>query len=877
VGIDSAPRLDQFKHGQLASGVNSVKPIRLGVAQAKALLARLRKDEGTSYLQETCRLYFVDVDVLSSYINGANRNILSDWSSFFSLTHVLPESDKARVDQIEHSLADAVAKSVSGFLLGRFRESRSMQNGRLWLTPEHSRELDSMVHAVLQGQLPALGDWQKSLFEQYMALSANDKRTRQDTERQLESIFLSLRENAPGGKVGRAYGARRRFTNVLTQLPVFPPHDLSPAFLMRCDTPGFERRFKKVAEFALDDLLERTRMAQHSPDYWPAIEYLRRSVFAAYPKKVFVADQIRHAVGNEVLLSLIPERTSDKIGWIRLNVLRAINSTTDVYALARIITLAEFLRDDHQLALPFEWRVCLISGSSMMQDLLEGLRQHDLGTNVELVHPLSAMRFDEFLRPISQQDDTESPGDVYALAVLGDPDGAAEKLDEVELFRSLNSLLTQASAALAFQHDRALHKLHENLKSEGVSYNRIVRAVGNAVSSEFIHTYLQVNRMVEPGEQRLPSVSLPWINLPLPNKLVSAAEQWVKGIHNQSPSKRSRSTDMESGDLNEVLQADLTGYTACVCASLGYLTMDREHLQSAEVAANTAVRTASISSDDSELSQYVPEGNEALYLAAFVSRMRVSAKVDHRRAALEWRALHSQVMTRAYERCSHWEQKHPDLASRQNDPSGLVAIELIRLRYGVEDAARQVVCMLIDQLETNQLDGVQFEAMWLDSSSALVNDLSKIVQRIRAGSRGSPDRRANTELGFVGAQLSVALIQFWIFERIRAEQLGQHASEVTRQLDSLIGETRALVPSHDSALLQGLNTIFNKHCLSPRSAPEPTRRDQRVVYTKFAAIDDLRAPFLTRVERLERGMPLGAALPGHMKKGDTEGIERSRA
>jgi hypothetical protein len=851
--------------------------ISLGPRHAEALLERLSKDNNAAGDQETYRLYFVDVDVLSTYVNGTSRDILSDWSSLFGLTRELREDDRPRVDEDAHALADAIAKSVGGFLMGRFRESRLMQSGQLWLTPEHSRELDSMIHAVLQEQPEQLGEWQEALYKSYEALSSETELAPQEVKQRLKDIFQSLRDNSPAGKIARAYDVRRRCTSVFTQSPIYPPQDLGRAFQMRGDTLPFERRHKQMALVALERHLSKFESSERSLQLRLALELTERKVFENFGPNVYVAEHVRRLEGDEEFQALLTDAAGDRGEWIRAAVRPAVRRVNDIFALARVVVLGEFLRDFHELAAPFAWRVCIVTGSRLMQTLLDDLKNLGFGKNVELVHPLSVMRFDEFLRPLSESDDTRTPGDEYALAVLGNPESAVAHLDAEKFMASLMSLLSTASAGFAYQHDRSLRHLHRLLKSNEANYGRILRAVGNAISSEFITTYLQVNQLRKPGIERLPSVCLPWVHLPLPEHEKNPAQSWIKDLHFHGIERRQPSRESSAFSLNDVQKADPTGYTTSVCAALGYLNMDREHLHSAEMAANIALRTAAISSDSENHAHYMPEGNEALYLAAFVSRMRVSAGARHRRAALEWRTLHVELINRATERALHWQTKHPELACSQDKNSGLQAIELIRLRYHVEDVARDVVCMVIDILGPRELNGISVERMWSGKSEELAKTVTDAVQTIRAEVKSNRKLAPNTEMAFIGAQLLVALIQFWVCERVQRELQGAGKAGVEAQLESLIIDARRLVPLHDSQLLRVLNIVFNEHCQVRTRESNPRRSARDGQYAKFAAIDELRGPFLERLAKLPRGESLSLALPQQTMDGRVNQASRTGA
>ena len=429
----------------------------LGEAHALALLKRLQRNADDVPSAETCRLYFVDVDVLSAYINGGNGDMLSAWSSLFSLTPDVKPKNEAEVDPFARSMADATARSVSGFLMGRFREGRSLQSARLWLTPEHLRELDSMIHAILREVHEELVEWQDAVLANYQAIPASldDPAGREDALQRFHEIFKSLRSNSVAGKIARAYDVRRRMTSVLSQAPVFTPPELKPAFMLRADTSAFERRAKEIASLALSELKVQLKSKQRDESFWPAIERALEIAFDTHRPNLKIADYERRAQDDATLKVLVPRTSREPKDWIAQAVRIAAIQVSDMFALGRLVTLGEVLSRDHPLPKPYEWRVCLISGASMLEFLLRRLKTQQLGMNVEFVHPLSVMRFDEFVRPQDVADEAaigtpsdalgDTPGEEYALAARGKPEDAKETLKADEFFKSLDALLSKLS------------------------------------------------------------------------------------------------------------------------------------------------------------------------------------------------------------------------------------------------------------------------------------------------------------------------------------------------------------------------------------------------------------------------------------------------
>lgn len=844
--------------------MTAVASAALTKAHALELLKRLHRDDSTGPGSSACRLYFLDVDVLSNYINGGNGDVRSEWSSLLSLLPGDRPAAGAVVDEYAHRFADAIARSVSGFLMGGFREGRSMQSGQFWVTPEHARELDSLINSVLLTGHEALGQWHRNLGEQYQALAAGGVSDTQATAARLASIFELLRQFSSAGKVARAYGARRQWTASFEHAPVFPPESMGRAFVIRTAAPAFQRKVEDIAHKVLEALLERAKGAQRNLSYWPAIEYLYLSVFELYSTTLRIADCVKRFRVDTHLRSLIPSSPSDPDDWIRQSARTTFVQISDVYALARLIALGDWLNEHHSLPAPLAWRVSLLSGSIKLEHLLRRLNDQSIGLHVEIVHPLSVMRFDEFLSPHrlvrgSEEDSNDAAvkitGAEYALEMLGDPDQAAKDLDATKFYDSLFALLSSASSGYALQQDRSLVNLHRRLRENKEEYGRIVQSVGHAIASRFIQTYVQVNRLDVPRSGVLPTVSLPWVSLPLPGVVVSPAEKFVIGLHKSTNAAASSDDYFGWKEVDQLVKSDSTGYTAGLCAALGYLAMGKQYLQSAEMAANTALRMALASNEPTPGGDYVPEGNEALYLSAFVSRMRVSPKLADRVAALEWRDTHRRVMEVARERCDRWVLDWPAIASVDASGSGKTRAELAALRYDVEDAARDVFCMLIDLLVARPDGADTSKKMWVREAKTFVSELAAVLERLSS----PPDEvHTSAELAFVRAQLTVVLIQFWIV--VRAKPMKDDDSASARSLEALIIKAQTLVPSNDSQLLIWLSALFAKHGGSEHrsgQAPMP-----RLRVSPFASMDEFRFPFFERVLDLRTGASFADALPG---------------
>jgi hypothetical protein len=112
-----------------------------------ALLEKLHREHETVALsnESVNRLFFVDSDVLSVYINGKCTNHASSWPSLFALLPRQPSEDAITEEKIAieaKAVNNGIARAVTRYLFGPFRDSRQIQGRQLWLMPEQQREFD---------------------------------------------------------------------------------------------------------------------------------------------------------------------------------------------------------------------------------------------------------------------------------------------------------------------------------------------------------------------------------------------------------------------------------------------------------------------------------------------------------------------------------------------------------------------------------------------------------------------------------------------------------------------------------------------------------------------------------------------------------------
>ena len=582
-------------------------------------------------------------------------------------------------------------------------------------------------------------------------------------------------------------------------------------------------------------------------------------------------EYVEHVATSPALVALAPERNRDN--WLRLRASIAAREVADVYSLARLCTLAEFLSKRRETHHGPKWEVCIISGSALLERLLDSLKPHECGNDIFVLHPLSVMRFDKFLRPDSKpqqpyrEGDTLVGGDDFALNAITSPETPIDSLDVDEFVRSLTRLLTSRSAAFAPLRDRSLHRMHTRLLvSSSFDQDHYLRTVRDVIARAFVQTYVQVNHLARSTSDCLSAINLPWLALPIRVGDESAAERYIQKIHDgQRAANRVKVAvpDAQIGTYFERIFADdSTGYTGMLCAALGYLAKGKEWIKAAETLANSAVVTAVEAPRPARsVETYMPEGNESLYLSAFISRMCVNPSVEYRDAARVWRNKHTAQMVAANERRQRWMNDRPSVANVASVgiPS-LPRWRLVEMRYMAELIALEVFCWLIDILAPTD-------------ERLLTCDPENLLFRIGLAIEQVTDHEfvssKSPELAFVRAQLVVASIQAWCCARASSNVFDREAdANPSLVLERYISRLIFVSDVACSELVVGLCGIFERHAT--------VRVDRRVVaqrsasqfsYRNFAAIDALRVPFFERLSRLARGSHFSLALPVQLSEG----------
>ncbi|MBU0498529.1 MAG: hypothetical protein KJ558_01875 [Gammaproteobacteria bacterium] len=795
--------------------------------------------------KEVIDLWFVDTDVLYSYVDAASGNHLSDWSSLYALGDSKQSSSReASAHENDKALMDAIAIAVTYFLFGRLRNTLSVQSRRFLITPEHDRELDAIAMAVsfeAQQQVP---HDMAALTAHYSAL-AKVESVDQLTDK-IDSIFTLLRERSSLGKAYRALDLRRRVLDTMQGVAIFPDENPRSAFILKLDNT-FDKRVKSLACEAFDIFMGSLISKDHHLEQLKSLKY---AVFDFHSPDKRLREYIDHIsmryhqgsihVGGKSFKA----KTNDD-HYLTIYSKIAAREVSDVYSFARLVALAEILNQQHPQD-GREWRINLLTGSQMERSLRDKWReQNAMVDKIRLVHPLNAMSIDGFAQPdergdqLDEDERMDAPG-AYALRVLKQDDFPG---DVDAFFTDLLRLLSAVTVSHAPNRERWLRSLRMSLDGQGLaSRSAYLRAVRDAISRDFVATFSQINQIPPNKRGRLPQVSLPALTLPMSDVDPSPAQSYVMQLHNNSSG-----TSPLPLPISDLLRADKTGYSALLCAGLGYLAQGQNLLPLAESAASTAVVFATTCSDDESHFDQYPEGNEACYLAAFVSRMQVDGSAVVRHDAEDWLQRHRALMCCAIDILGKWDKSEIGLRSvvANHDISDVTLADLVRIRYEAEQLAANVFGHLIDRMDQVdiQLLPDQTPVECFDFARDIVNRLDRL-----SPFKLKPQYVA--EVAFVNAQLLASIVQLWLCicsdNKISTEALSEYEGWITAWLRQQPGKT--LAPG--SMLVRVLIEIFRLRTAKnywQQSEDKRIKLISQLDNMDFACLDKLRRPLFKKM------------------------------
>lgn len=789
------------------------------------------------------RVFFVDADLLSVSINGYTKDSLSDWSSLLGLADSIDKKHQAASAEAE-ALANVVGQAVVRFVFGAFRKSADIQRQRLLVTPEHDREFKAIIYSLMRRAASPSADWLDRLKTKYLALGQHQSQLA-DLREAAREIFKLLVDHAHIDAEHRAYGLQQDAITTLSSHLFVPPQDLampggnSHPFLFSAREPEYlqlvEERKRLIWRAFAWTLHDGPRLPSE-------IVALKKMVFDAHDGDKGALRPItyfRRRVHEWLRSDDAPRSLTDR-NDLELQVKIAAREASDLTALAKIDALGHWLMRHQAPKGGQYWEPVLISGSLKLNRVLARWATDADGPLVRQIHPLAMLRHVEFWDPagskrLANAKYLDQPHE-YALSLIFKRDAPqpASSPDDVEPFvASLRQQLELVTAREAEFGDRGLKGLRKLLDEgdDGFERDKYQEAVRDLLTQRFVQTYLHLTELFPASTYQLPASSLPTLDL-LHSK---SAMSFMTHVRNEMLESSGNVVQLQSSDLEASVREDRTGYSALLSAAIAYLARGSAWLTAAQTMSATAILLAKGRSEP-----HYPEGNEALYLDAFMLRMALRSPDE-----LEsFQELHRRMMREAKQTLEHWASDETDSASHRLCGPGIGPTRhaWIAYRYRVEECARDLYCLLIpvlhsrwDQLSREQLAEVRARALEVHAQG-----VGLIGEQREWPSEYEPS------VWFCGIQSGMLLMQAWLcgrqMDRHGEFDIGPEASRFERQLEPIVAGWR----SHTQKMGKLLPLLAAFYAKATGLAPE--WRTHRVELTdfdvSFAGIDSARFALL---------------------------------
>lgn len=734
-------------------------PLEIERRHVKALIDLLDR-QAKEFLSEPSptgdnwRLYFVDADVLSVFLDGMTRDPLTKWSSLLSLTDE-PSRRGREASQAASSLANVLGQAVVRYLFGAFRKTAEIQRQRIYITPEHEREFKAIVHALLHRQAHVESGWLDKLRDCYLDLAKRNGHVEAGDSSAREIVEL-LEVHANGGAEDRAFTLLRDAITPLAAHILSPPSTEHRPVLFTTSDPSYRRLViesrKTVWAAFSDGLLRNLRGIE---DFL----LLKRVVFEAdggsgdgdtdlpRPFSFYRARATQWLATREAPASIQERRD------IESQIAIAARQASDLAAIARINAMGQWLNERHPSAEGKEWQPVLISGSSMLPSLLENWPKNSAPASIKHMHPLALLRRVDLWDPagtrrLRDEDYLDQPHEFALSLIFRSSSGSANAATEdVEAFtRSLRAQLDLVVAREAEVGDRGLSRLRRMLETDKAfdrkSYQEAVR---DLVTTRFVQTYRHLTELFPGTSHQLPASSLPTLDLPHSKSAMS----FMASV--RETMIRRRPLTLAAEELDDSIKQDPTGYSALLASAIGYMARGSSWLPAAQTMSATAVLLAKGRGD----TRY-PEGNEALYLEAFLQRMTLRLSDD----ATKFRHTHTEMIAEAQRTLHHWAVIEEDIAkegvgSNSRAPSRLAWIDY---RYRLEANAREVFVAMHGVL-SGRLTDLDWSQL-CEAAHASLRLHREGVDLI--GPVDSWDRLMRPSIWFCGIQAGMSLLQLWL-------------------------------------------------------------------------------------------------------------------
>lgn len=830
------------------------------------LVDQVPQSESSDSKASPLRIYFVDSDILASYVNGIVRNHWGEWASLLSLAKGARQRARA-VNDSTVFFNNIVNQAVSRYIMNVFSRSLVSQRGCLYITPEHLREFDGVAYSVAQGVADTglvPDGWMESLEEEYVKLcQVTAGSAGEEPLKHASRIAKLLIESAPTGAVSRAYSARSKGVSKLSAHMVIPPGEGNRAFILDTRFAGWDALVRK--RVVLAELLFLNNLRDLNPSSERYFDIKRQAIQEHNPEKS-LAQRFRSLLTNPILAAKFDPITLQSQARI------AITQVADIYSLARLGAVAELLQKEHKLANNQNWEVCLLTGSSVVGSLRNSWPTTDKAMQaVQIIHPLSMLRQSDLYDPdgakVVAQRLNEPLEDEYALELImgrNIDDSDPKPIDASAFCTSLRKILGGVVARSAEESDPSLNQLRLLLRDDShFDQAAYISAVREGIGGYFYNAFVSINELGIATKAALPVASLPSLCLPIKEqKEHSAADRFFVELHNDVHTAHTasgvwgfltsrvnpRSTPIKEPDmalklLGEVRKQDKSGYSAMLCAAVAYIAKGKSWLGAADTMASTATMLAL-----GRVGERLPQGNEALYLKAFLMRMRFDPV---KQAVQQLYSHHERLMDAADTTLKQWCSEEPELANEPIflDSSEVSRYDLLVLRYQAERSAGLLFSVMPCTFDSNEF------AIDLPNKERLIKltvDARTALIKCLAFSKNRPREIHQPAHAFVLAQVWAMAIQAWFtvhliqnrdpqildFSTI-AEAQNLLASDISSSIDALMQATP------ESGLVRVLAEVFSVvQRKKERGVFGVTEQDFN--HVSFALIDQYRMPLLKK-------------------------------
>jgi hypothetical protein len=769
---------------ELTESMNTSPILDIELRHIKALIDLLDEQAGAFLSDATggndqWRVYFADADVLSTFVDPTTHDPLHSWESLLSLTD--GTNKKAhQASSAAASLANVTGQAVTRYLFGAFRKTAEIQRCRIYVTPEHEREFKAIVHALLNRQAKVEASWLDRLRKGYLDLARHDSSS--DTGLSAARHIVELLEShGAGGAEDRAFTLLRDAIVPLSSHLLMPPLNEVRPFLFATIEPAFHDMLvdsrRNVWEAFSSSLRKRVRSSEE-------LLPLKRVVFDAesgvddQAKPFFI---LRSQAMKWLESKGAPPSLQDRRD-LESQIKIAAREAADLGALARINALGHWLNQHKSPPGGKRWETVLVSGSSMLPSLLKHWPEQAEPAAVKLMHPLALLRRVDLWDPagtsrLRDADYLDQPHE-FALSLLfrssssGKENSAPDNVDA--FITSLRAQLDLVVAREAEVGDRGLARLRRMLAAD-VEFDRKAyqEAVRNLVTQRFVQTYRHLTNLFPGGNGELPANSLPTLDLPHSE----SAMRFMAKVRDEMRQQRQQHFLSLSADEHEAsIRQDTTGYSALLASAIGYMARGRNWLPAAQTMSATAVLFAKGRGETC-----YPEGNEALYLEAFLKRMALTLSDDLEK----FREAHADMIVEACRTLHCWADQEPEMASELvgKAPTAPTRLAWIDYRYRIEANAKDVfiaLCKVLRQQQPELEWGPQAELKWEHLSDIAQASLTLHREGVRLiGVKDAWDRLMQPSIWFCRIQAGMSLLQVWLCWR--AVSPADNASTVALQ------------------------------------------------------------------------------------------------